>query len=354
MHRLSIVAQGKPGIWGGEMETTDDRQALILLMRGFQISRAIRVAADLGIADRIAAEGRRPVDELAAECAVQADPLLRCLRALASFGIFRVDDDRRVAHSPRSLLLRAEAADSLHAAARFYTAPGSWRAWEALDEALVGRVPHEAAWGTSRFEYLRGHPEEARRFDHYMACFPDRHHQAIAEAYDFSACRTAVDVGGGAGETLRRILARHPAMTATVLDRQDVVEAIPAALLLGGRIRAQAGDCFEAIPAGADLYLLVRVLHDCPDADGRRLLRTCRQAMAPGSRLLIGEQILDPDPSRGSPASYLVDLQMMAMFGSARERTEAEFQALLAAADFHFLRTIATASSISIIEAEPT
>jgi hypothetical protein len=75
--------------------------------------------------------------------------------------------------------------------------------------------------------------------------------------------------------------------------------------------------------------------------------------MAPGARLLIGEQILDPDPARGAPASYLIDLQMMAMFGSARERLQAEFQDLLGAAGFRFLRTVATASSIAIIEAEP-
>ena len=335
------------------METTDDREALVLLMRGFQISRAIRLAADLRIANRIEPDGGRDVHDLAAECSVQGEPLLRCLRALASFGIFRVGADGRVAHSSRSLLLRSDAEGSLHAAARFYTAPGAWRAWEALDEALVGRVPHEAAWGASRFEYLSRHPDEARRFDQYMAEVPDRHHEAIAEAYDFSGCRTAVDVGGGRGETVRRILVRYPATTAIVLDRADVIAAIPAALLLGGRIRPQAGDFFDQVPAGADLYLLVRVLHDCSDADCRRVLQCCRQAMAPGARLLIGEQILDPDPARGAPASYLIDLQMMAMFGSARERLQAEFQDLLGAAGFRFLRTVATASSIAIIEAEP-
>jgi hypothetical protein len=46
-------------------------------------------------------------------------------------------------------------------------------------------------------------------------------------------------------------------------------------------------------------------------------------------------------------------MQMMAMFGSARERTEAEFRELLAAAGFDLLRVIATASPVSILEAAP-
>ena len=42
-----------------------------------------------------------------------------------------------------------------------------------LDHALKGEVPHEAAWGTDRFAYLRSRPEEARVFDDMMAHFPE-------------------------------------------------------------------------------------------------------------------------------------------------------------------------------------
>ena len=52
--------------------------------------------------------------------------------------------------------------------------------------------------------------------------------------------------------------------------------------------------------------------------------------MQPGSRLLIVEHIIEPDPTQGRPTDYLVDIQMMAMFGSARARTEDEFRKLLA------------------------
>jgi hypothetical protein len=138
-----------------------------------------------------------------------------------------------------------------------------------------------------------------------------------------------------------------------VFDREDVVAAIPSEGLAGGRISTQGGSFFDGVPAGADIYLLIRVLHNWTDEDASRILRSCRAAMGSDRRLLIVDQLLEPDPSRGRPTDYLVDLQMMGMFGSAQERTEAEFRALLAPAGFEVLRVIPTASPVFILEAAP-
>jgi hypothetical protein len=276
---------------------------------------------------------------------------MRVLLALAAFGVFAVTADGSVAHTTRSRLLRTDRQNSLHHAARFWTAPGSWRAWERLDVALTGGVPHEAAWGVGRFEYLRAHPDEARIFDVMMANFPDSRHAAMAAAYDFSGARLIADVGGGNGAMLRQILARFPGPRGLVFDLEDVVRAIPPDGLMEGRIAARAGSFFDEVPAGADVYLLIRVLHDWRDEDCLRILRACRAAMGPETLLLIGELLLDPDPARGRPTGYLHDMHMMAMFGSARERTEAEFRRLLAEASFTLRRVIPTGSLVSILEA---
>ena len=120
-----------------------------------------------------------------------------------------------------------------------------------------------------------------------------------------------------------------------------------------GRIEAVGGSFFDGIPAGADIYMAVRVLHDWADEDCLRILRCCRAVMATNAVLLLGEQLLDRDPARGRPIGYLVDMQMMAMFGSARERTEDEFQSLLAESGFVLRRIIPTESPVSIVEATP-
>jgi len=333
--------------------TDGDRQALDLLVRGFQVSRMLRLVADLGLADKIPKDESSKVSDLATACSVLEAPLLRVLRALAAFGIFRFNEDGSVSHSPRSVLLRTDEPNSLHYGAKFWTAPGSWNAWGVLDAALAGGVPHEVAWNMGRFQYLREHAEEARDFNAFMANFPDRRHQAIAASYDFSGAALITDVGGGNGEALRQILARFRQPRGLVFDREDVVSSIAPEARSGGRLGVMGGSFFDGVPRGADIYLIVRVLHDWSDEDCLRILRNCREAMTPSDRLLVVEQMLEPDPAVGEPAGYLIDVQMMAMFGSARERTVAEFEELLEASGFALARVIATASPVSILEARP-
>ena len=333
------------------MSTPSDHTRLNLMIRGFQVSRMIRLVADLEIADRLPLGESSSISDLAALSAVQAMPLLRVLRALSSFGVFWVDAAGSVAHTPLSLLLRASAERSLRPAAITLAARGSWGAWSELDAALHGAVPHRKAWGTSRFEYLRDHPVEGRNFDELMGSDSGNRHEAVAMAYDFSAAVSIADIGGGNGTLLRKILERNPTARGIVFDREDVVAAIAPDLREDSRIETVAGDFFAEVPAGADVYLLARVLHDWPDDDCIRILRTCREAIHAGSRVLVIEQILEPDPAQGEPMDYLSDMQMMAMFGSARERTRSEFATLLNAAGFALTDVISTGSSAYILEA---
>ncbi len=313
----------------------------------------LRLVADLGVADRIAPDGSVAVGRLAADCGVLAQPLLRVLRALAAFEVFSVASDDTIAHTPRSRLLRTDAPDSLHQAARFWTSPGSWQAWEKLDVAMTGGVPHEAAWNMARFSYLDQNPEEARIYDSMMASFIDNCHAAVAASYDFSSARLIMDIGGGNGAALRQILQRFVGARGLIFDRADVVNAIPDALLMQSRIAVEGGSFFDRVPPGGDHYLILRVLHDWDDEECLRVLRACRAAMDKNAVLLIGDQVLEPDPTRGRPAGYLIDVHMMAMFGAARERTEAEFGDLLAASGFALRRTIPTPSPVWIIVATP-
>jgi len=333
-------------------DTIQARTELDRLMRGFQISRMLRLAADLGIADSIAADASLNVSDLAAALKVNELALRRVLRALGAAGVFQLAADGTVRHTPMSRLLRTDTPMTLHHAARFWTAPGSWNAWGELDTGMTGGVPHEAAWGIGRFAYLRTHGEEARNYDAMMANFPDNRHAAIAAAYDFSDASVIADIGGGSGETLRHVLARNPATRGVLFDRPDVIESLTSADLADGRIKPAPGSFFESAPPGADRYLIVRVLHNWPDADCHRILANIRATAAPGARLLIGDQILPSDPADGSLTEYLIDMQMMAMFGEARVRTEPEFHALMRDAGFAPRRTIATSSPVSIMEAE--
>src|SRR3954470_6468139 len=96
---------------------TDDVTALSVLIRGFQVSRMIRLAADLGLADHLVINGEAggmAAVALASVTGVSAEPLLRMCRALAAFGVFTVDADGKIGHSPMSLLLRRDSRPGLY------------------------------------------------------------------------------------------------------------------------------------------------------------------------------------------------------------------------------------------------
>ncbi len=216
---------------------------------------------------------------------------------------------------------------------------------------MTGGVPQMVAWNADRFDYLRAHPDEARGFDLMMANFPDNRHAAIAEAYDFSGAGLIADIGGGNGAGLRQILARYPNASGLLFDRDDVISALQPADVLDGRISATGGSFFHSIPPGADITMLVRVLHNWSDADCLRILRACRAAMEPPAILLVCDEVPEPDPTRGTPAGYLLDAQMMAMFGTARERTGDEFASMLSDSGFTLRRVLPTQSPVCIVEA---
>jgi len=126
-----------------------------------------------------------------------------------------------------------------------------------------------------------------------------------------------------------------------------------AAAGVADRCELMAGDFFGDLPAGADAYLLSRVLHDWADDDARRILGACRSAMPPGGRLLIVEALL-PERAAEQPAVIRMDLYMLVLLG-ARERTEAQSCRLLSDSGFDVRRVVATASpaGLSVIEAAP-
>src|SRR5579871_1511917 len=180
-----------------------------VLIRAFQISKMLNVAAALGVADRIG-ETPRPLSAVAEECGANTEVLLRLCRALAAFGIFSVDDTGNIAHTARSRLLRSDSHPTLHDAARYWTMPSNWAAWAALEDTVrTGKPAFESVFGTPNFAYLEGHPDEARLFDAFMQHSPDDRHAAVVDAYDFSTAKLLVDVAGGNGGFVKEALTKN-------------------------------------------------------------------------------------------------------------------------------------------------
>jgi hypothetical protein len=329
-----------------EPEVTLDR-----MIEGYKDTQFVALAARLGIADLLS-DGPLTSDQLADATGSNPDALYRVLRVLAVRGIFAELPERRFAATPISDLLRTQHPASRRELAVFDAGPW-YRAYGALAHTVAtGETAFRHVHGMSLFEYLANHPDEARMFDRRMTNFSSAEIPQIVEAYDFSKARTVVDVGGGEGRLLSAILRAHPGLRGIVFDKPHVVDGAENALREGGvadRCTTVGGDFFESVPAAADLYLLKWIIHDWEDDDAVKILANCARAMDPAGTVVLAELVIGA--ANSGDDGPLLDVHMMLLPGG-RERTEAEFAQLFAAAGLRLTRVIVTSGIMCLLEAE--
>lgn len=336
---------------GNPMETP--QAALMQLLIGYWISQPIYIAAKLGIADLLR-DGPRSTDELARATDAHAESLYRILRASAAMGIFAETENSRFENTPMSQLLRSDIPGSLRGWALWSGDPWHWRAWGALMHTVKsGERAFDHVHGKTFWEYLAEDPEAADTFNGAMSGNAVQQWGAVIPAYDFSRIETLVDVGGGEGQLLATILQENPRLRGVVFDQPSVVERAAMRLEqlgLSDRCETAAGDFFDAVPAGADGYILTAIIHDWDDESARRILANVRQAIAPGGKLLVIELVVPPGNEFGF--AKFADIEQLTCF-AGKERTAEEYRELLASAGFALKRILPTAGPASVIEGEP-
>jgi len=317
-------------------------------------ARAIFAAAKLGIPDRLQ-DAPCASDDIARATGTDPDALYRLLRALANAGILTESEDHRFALTLLGATLRSDAPGSLRAWVLFSGESFYLQAWqEILYSICTGTPAWNKAHGTSFFEFLRQHPEEAAIFDQAMTSISGGEAPAIVAAYDFSAFQKLVDVGGGRGTLLMTILEANPKLRGILYDQYQVAAGARQQIEAKGfaeRCEIVDGDFFESVPSGADAYILKYIIHDWDDDKSLVILRNCHRAMAKEGKLLIVETIIPP-PGELHLAK-VQDLEMLILLGS-RERTREQYEALLRQAGFKLVRIVPTREPLSIIEAVRT
>ncbi|MGW6704563.1 methyltransferase [Streptomyces sp. NPDC054956] len=323
-------------------------ETLLRLMTGAWTTQALAACAQLRLPEAMdAGAGTGPrsvigVDALAR--AVEADPgnLATLLRYLAMLGVvaaqpggFRLTE--------LGVLLHADSPGSMRSLALMYGG-AFYQSFALLVHAVrTGQTGFEQLFGENHFDYFARQPELGERFDQSMAASgrmfdPLPAHPVLvaagaeagaqvgaqigAQAHAVPRRRTVVDVAGGTGELLGRILTARPSLDGVLLERPHVAEAARRhldALGVGARCTYRVGD-FADVPAGGDVYVLSRVLHDWDDDRCREILRDCARAMPAHADLLVVERLL---PSDGSPSLATAwDLHMMCNVGGRERRAD--------------------------------
>jgi hypothetical protein len=328
-------------------------QTLIQLLTGMWAMQAVATGARLGVPDVLASGGKTAV-EVAAATSTDPGATVRLLRALASLGVLTRDGSGRFALTPVGERLRSGMPGTFRDAFIAESDPVHWQSWEFLADAIRTGQPRPAAlFGMPAFDWYGRNSAHGEQFGRAMENMSRFAASAVLESYDFAGVDTIMDVGGGNGSLALAILGKHPGMKGKIVDLPYMQDQAHAGIRSAGaaeRCGFEACDFFESVPKGADLHVLKFILHDWTDEECGRILRRCRESLAPGGRLLVVEMLV-PDEIRPDFV-MLMDLNMLVVTGG-RERTEADFAALFEKAGFRLMRTIPTKSPFSLLQAKP-
>lgn len=327
--------------------------SMLEVIEDFWFSRAVYIAAKLGIADHLA-EGPKSAVELAVATQTHGPALHRLMRALASRGVFSEDGDARFSLTPSAAPLRTGVDGSLRAFLTTELGEEHYPAWgNLLHTVKTGETAFDYTFGMPPWDFFARNPENARVFDQGMTNVNGLVNAAVLAAYDFSKIKRLVDVGGGQGSLMASILKANSHLHGIVFDVPHVAEGTKRLIEaegLSGRCEVVAGSFFETVPEGGDAYLMKWIIHDWDDERALTILKNCRQAVTSDGKLLLIEAILPP--ANQHAFSKFMDLNMLVMTGG-RERTEAEYRALFEVSGFRLSRVVSTQSEFKVIEAGP-
>lgn len=328
------------------MQTPSPQEQIFDMGFGLMRARLLQVFAELKIADYLAAQ--QPVPH------THAPSLHRFLHACATIGLVTAQPGGSFQLTPLGDTLRTDVPGSLRGMVTSIFGGGHLKAWSNLRASLErGVTAFDEAHGEDIWAYFtKTNPAEGEVFNQAMSDFSGALIPAILASYQFPASGTIIDVAGGNGTLLAAVLNQQPGLSGIVTDLPFTIPAAESYLAAQGmsdRAIAVAADFFSTVPAGGDTYMMKFILHDWNDHDAGRILDTIRAAAKPDSKLIILESVV-PDSSDHAGPARIMDINMMVMTGG-KERTAAEWHALLNAHGFTIEEIVPTPSPLSVIAA---
>jgi hypothetical protein len=218
-----------------------------------------------------------------------------------------------------------------------------------LNTVRTGSTSFREQYGADFWTDVGADPERQANYDRAMAGDVSAWAPPIVAAYDWGSFGHVVDVAGGDGTLLVEILRAYPGVRGTVFDQPATAAAAREAIAtarLADRGDAVGGNFFEALPAGADAYLLCAIIHDWDDEHALAILRRCAAAAGPAGRVFVIEKI----GHDGATPNTAMELRLL-VFMNGAERTHAELSELIAAAGMQVFATH-SAGAITMLECE--
>ncbi|PMD66568.1 o-methyltransferas-like protein [Hyaloscypha bicolor E] len=333
-------------------------EAMFRQLTNYSETSAIRTLRQMRVLQKIPREGSIPAKELASEVGKNEEVLVRLMRILTSTGILKALGNNVFAHTPLSLAYLDTPEVEFWDLCVDEIAPVAYKMPEYMatheSDSIFNPKQSPFSWGndaegTTFYEFLLSHPDRLKRFNVAMTTqeaalpvlgmFP---FTSLLETDADPSRAFIVDVAGGRGQSLLQIKKEietaggEMAKGRVILqDRKPVLDAIPDEQLPG--VEKMVIDFFTPQPVkNAQIYYLRRIMHNWQDNEARKILKNIADAMAPDSRLLIGEMVVPDKPEGVDKTVYWMDLCMLIIGG--KERSEKEFWELLDSAGLNLVK----------------
>ncbi|RTL45700.1 MAG: methyltransferase domain-containing protein [Burkholderiales bacterium] len=314
------------------------------LVAGFVYSQVLLACVQLRAFDLLLSDGPQTAAALAQRWQLPLAATERLLRAAVALRLLQARPNDRFGLGPLGAPLAGDAglaAMVSHHAALYRDLADPLGLLKG-DTAAGGLAAYWPYAGTQTPDDLPA--DRVAAYSQLMAASQPLVAEQVLQAYPLIRHRRLLDVGGGIGEFACRAARSAPGLQVQVFDLPGVVGEATRRFEregLSARCEAVGGDFFrDALPAGADLVTLLRVVHDHDDARVLHLLRAVRQALAPGGCLLLAEPLADTPGAERMGHAYF-GFYLLAM-GRGEPRSEARLREMLAEAGFAQVRRLAT------------
>jgi demethylspheroidene O-methyltransferase len=313
------------------------------LCAGFVYSQVLMACVRLGLFDHLA-RGPRTAAELSALLSIPVDATDRLLRAAAALDLVEIRGRERYGLGPlgAAMVDNPAVAAMVEHHAVLYTDledPVSLLKERGTRTSLSAYWPYATAADPASLE-----GEQVAAYTRLMSASSSLVAEELLDAYPLRAHRCLLDVGGGDGTFLARVARREPGLRLLLFDLPAVASRASARFATEGiaeRARAVGGNFLEAaLPEGADVATLLRVLHDHGDREALAILRAVHRALPPGGTLVVAEPMSGiPGAERATDAYF--GFYLLAM-GSGVPRSPERLAALLGEAGFDGTRRLPT------------
>ena len=204
----------------------------------------------------------------------------------------------------------------------------------------------------SEHDYETMSPDEAQIFCENRHPVSVETGQTFATEYDFSSCRSLIDVGGGSGGIAIAMAEAYPQLKATVVELASVTPITQRYVdrsAARDRIQVETVDVVkEPLTGSFDSAILDHFIQILSPEDARQALSNLGQAIEPGGRIYIQGHIID-DSRLTPPDAVLANMVFLNVYKTGQAYTEQEYRGWLTEAGFEDIEHVTEPESMNMI-----